>query len=63
MADIGIEVDTEIKEEANQTLFKIIPKDKNEGLDKIREALYIYLNAPGAKDFQSLFLSLLRLLK
>ena len=37
--------DTELKEEANQTLFKIIPKDKNESLEKIRDALSAYLDA------------------
>jgi hypothetical protein len=52
LADIGIAADTEIMEEANQTLFKIIPKDKKEGLGKIREALDIYLNAPNSKEFQ-----------
>jgi hypothetical protein len=47
--DLGIEADTEIKEEAQQTLFKVIPKNKEESLDKIREALEVYLNIP--KDF------------
>lgn len=52
IADMGIAVDTEIKEELNHTLFKIIPKSKNESLEKIREALNIYLNAPSDKSFQ-----------
>lgn len=52
IADMGIVVDTELKEELNHTLFKIIPKDKDESLDKIREALNIYLNAPSDKAFQ-----------
>lgn len=49
LMDLGIEADTEIKEEAQQTLFKVIPKNKEESLDKIREALDVYLNIP--KDF------------
>lgn len=52
IADMGIVVDTELKEELNHTLFKVIPKDKDESLDKIREALNIYLNAPNDKNFQ-----------
>lgn len=52
ISDMGIEVDTELKEELNHTLFKVVPKDKTESLDKIREALNIYLTAPSNKDFQ-----------
>ncbi|MFN3849050.1 MAG: hypothetical protein ACK4NY_06460 [Spirosomataceae bacterium] len=49
LMDLGIEADTEIKEVAHQTLFKVIPRNKEESLDKIREALDVYLNIP--KDF------------
>lgn len=52
IADLGIFVDIEIKEELNHTLFKVIPKDKNESLEKIREALNIYLTAPSDQNFQ-----------
>lgn len=52
IADMGILVDTELKEELNHTLFKIIPKDKDESLDRIREVLNIYLNAPNERNFQ-----------
>jgi len=52
IADMGIIVDTELKEELNHTLFKIIPKDKKESLEKIREALKIYLNSPNEKNFE-----------
>jgi hypothetical protein len=52
IADMGILVDTELKEELNHTLFKIIPQNKEESLHKIREALNIYLNAPNSKDFE-----------
>lgn len=53
LTDIGIEADTEIKEEAHRTLFKVIPKDNNESLDNIKEALLLYLSAP---SFDSAFL-------
>ncbi len=52
IADMGVEVDSEIKEELNHTLFKVVPINKNESLERIREALNIYLNAPGDKKFQ-----------
>lgn len=52
IADIGISVDTEIKEEAKKTLFKIIPRDKTQGLKLIQEALEIYINAPSSMEFQ-----------
>ncbi|HSY61789.1 MAG TPA: hypothetical protein VK796_07925, partial [Cytophaga sp.] len=51
IADLGIIVDTEIKEELHHTLFKVIPSNKEEGLDKIKEALNIYLNAPNDNSF------------
>ncbi len=51
IADLGIDVDTELKEELNHTLFKVTPINKEESLDKIREALNIYLNAPNDKGF------------
>lgn len=52
LADIGIEVEAEIKEEVHQTLFKVTPKDKNESLERIREALNMYLSAPGDSNFE-----------
>lgn len=52
IADMGILVNTELKEELNHTLFKVIPKNKEESLEKIREALNIYLNAPNDLSFQ-----------
>lgn len=51
LADLGYEAETELKEDANKTLFKITPKDGKEALTNIREALAIYLNAPGSPDF------------
>ena len=51
IADVGIEVNSEIKEEANNILFRVTPKNKKESLEYIREALSIYLNAPSQEDF------------
>ncbi|MCW3124804.1 MAG: hypothetical protein JWO03_462 [Bacteroidetes bacterium] len=53
IADMGIDVNSEIIEEPNQTLFKVTPKDKGEALSKIREALDIYLTLPTNQDFES----------
>jgi len=39
LKDIGIDAKSEIREYAQSTLFRIIPEDKNEALDKIRDAL------------------------
>jgi len=50
LKDLGIEAETEIKEQAKSTLFKVMPKDKNEALDKIKEALEVYINIPGIND-------------
>ncbi len=53
VADIGIEIDTELTETTNSTtLFKIIPHNKEEALINIKEALSIYLQAPGMNDFE-----------
>lgn len=53
VADIGIEVDTELKQVSNSTtLFKITPLNKEEALTNIKEALSIYLQAPSMNDFE-----------
>ena len=55
LADIGIDADTEIKEELQQTLFKVIPTDKNQSLDQIRQALSVYLQAPSDNTLSTQF--------
>ncbi|RYY43067.1 MAG: hypothetical protein EOO06_20245 [Chitinophagaceae bacterium] len=52
LSDIGIDADTEIKEEANKTLFKVIPRDRGESLDRVKEALNIYLSVPTNPNFE-----------
>lgn len=52
LKDLGIEAETEIKEQAHSTLFKITPNNKDEALDKIKDALEIYTNTPALNDLQ-----------
>lgn len=51
MLDLGVNVDTELKEELSHTLFRVTPANKEESLDKIRKALNVYLNAPADNNF------------
>ncbi|MDR6563753.1 MULTISPECIES: hypothetical protein [unclassified Arcicella] len=55
LADIGVDADTEIKEELQQTLFKVIPTDKNQSLEQIRQALSVYLQAPSDNTLSTQF--------
>lgn len=50
LRDIGIESDTQIKEEANRILFSVTPKDGVEALGAVREALTAYLQLPALSD-------------
>ena len=50
LMDLGIDAETEIEEESNKTLFKVIPKSKGESLENLKRALETYLNAPGFSD-------------
>lgn len=50
LSDLGIDASTEIKSEAQKTLFTITPNNSDEALSKIRDALNVYLNLPQAKD-------------
>lgn len=52
LRDLGIEASTEIKRQAQHTLFNVIPQDSEEALDKIKEALDIYINLPQASDIE-----------
>jgi hypothetical protein len=45
LADMGVEAETEFEQEDKVTILKVIPKDKNESLQKIKEALDAYLYA------------------
>ena len=43
LSDLGINAETEIKEETDKTLFKVTPKDKTDALEKIKKILDTYL--------------------
>lgn len=46
LKDIGIEANANLEQQTGQVLFSVTPKDENEALDKIRQALEIYLRLP-----------------
>jgi hypothetical protein len=48
LRDLGINVTSNLKEKAGKVLFSVIPIDDVEALEKIREALAIYLNLPSS---------------
>lgn len=48
LKDLGINSTSSLKEEAGKVLFSVTPTDDVEALDKIREALAIYLNLPSS---------------
>ncbi|WP_046757660.1 hypothetical protein [Kordia jejudonensis] len=53
LKDIGINAETNIESKAHETLFTVIPKDEEEALDKIKEALQMYLSLPESPEFES----------
>lgn len=52
LRDIGIEAESELKNESGKVLFSVTPTDKNEGLERIKESLDIYLQLPEYKGFE-----------
>jgi hypothetical protein len=48
LRDNGIEATTDLKEESGKVLFSVTPTNDKEALDKIREALAIYLKLPSS---------------
>lgn len=48
LQDLGINATRNLKEEAGKVLFSVTPTDDVEALDKIREALAVYLNLPSS---------------
>lgn len=51
LRDLGIEAGASIKHEAHQVLFSVTPQAGAEALDRIREALNIYLRLPDSPEF------------
>lgn len=48
LQDLGINSTSNLTEEAGKVLFSVTPTDNVEALDKIREALAVYLNLPSS---------------
>jgi len=48
LQDLGINATSNLKDEAGKVLFSVTPTDDTEALDKIREALAVYLNLPAS---------------
>ncbi len=48
LQDLGINATSNLTEEAGKVLFSVTPTDDIEALDKIREALAVYLNLPSS---------------
>jgi hypothetical protein len=53
LANIGVSVQTGIREDAGRVLFSVTPEDSQHALSTIREALSVYLALPGAPLMES----------
>lgn len=51
LSDLGIEANAEVKEQASKVLFSVTPVDEKQALEKIREALHVYLGLPLTAEF------------
>jgi hypothetical protein len=51
LRDLGIEAGASIKHDARQVLFSVTPNEGAEALDRIREALDLYLRLPDSPEF------------
>lgn|SRR6185312_11965433 len=50
LRDLGIEADSQLKEEASRILFSVVPRDGRSALTRIKDALSIYVSLPAASD-------------
>jgi hypothetical protein len=53
LEDLGIRAESQINEEAGRVLFTVIPRDGAVALERIREALGIYLRIPHDSNFNN----------
>ncbi len=53
LADLGIDADAELKEDAQRILFSVTPRDNSEALERIQEALQAFLGIPGSSEFNN----------
>ena len=51
LRDLGINATAKLEESAHSVLFSVIPEDGKEALEKVQEALRIYLGMPTAPSF------------
>jgi len=51
LSDIGIEAEANINHQAQDVLFSVIPKDKDQALSTIQDALTAYLSIPSSPTF------------
>jgi hypothetical protein len=51
LEDLGINATAKLEESASSVLFSVIPEDGKEALEKVEEALRIYLGMPNAPNF------------
>jgi hypothetical protein len=54
LADLGIQADAELKEDAHRILFSVTPRDGAEGLARVQEALQAFLGLPGSAAVKDL---------
>jgi hypothetical protein len=52
LRDLGIEAEGDVRHRANQVLFSVRPQEGAEALDRIREALAIYLQLPSTPGLE-----------
>jgi hypothetical protein len=53
LEDLGIKANSEIKADAGRILFSVTPKEGSSALERIKEALEIYLNLPVNSEFNA----------
>lgn len=53
LKDLGIEAKTDLENQENGVLFKVYPKDKEEALTQIKEALDVYLGLPVQQNIEA----------
>ena len=51
LIDLGIEVQTEIKDTPQGTFFSVIPQNKSEAISNIKQLLNDFMNAPSSAQF------------
>jgi hypothetical protein len=53
LADLGIDADAELKEDAHRILFSVTPRNGSEALEIIQKALEVFLRIPTSSNFNN----------